>query len=306
MKRLSALALLLLILPACDPEPAVPAAPPETPLARAEALITQRDLAGAKALLEGLREQGGDEPQVVRRLVEIYRAEGNQARAIQRARAGLVAHPEAAELYVPLAQMYVELNQLVEAEGVLAEARQRNIDAANVSLLTGACLAKRNDTRGARAEFERARTEGADEKVVLMNLGLLFVQEGQTAPALAMFEELSAKGPKMPGPKREIARLLLQQATEEAKSGANLDRAKVKRAMDLLWGVKDELAGDWRVHEAIGDGWLLEGDYEAALMSYTEALKLGQNPKSVEDRYRVAKQRQKDLQAAQQEAQSDK
>ena len=307
MKRLAALALLLALLPACDPDPAVPA-PPAGPtlLEQAEGLMVKHDLAGAKAILEGLHEQGGENPVVTRRLVEIYRAEGNTARAILRARAGLAAHPEAAELYVPLAQMYLEVGQLKEAQAVLAQARERQVDDANVSLLLGACLAKNEDTRGARAEFERAAKAGADEKVVQMNLGLLLVQENQVAEATKVFEELTAKYPKMASAKRELARMLLEQVKQDAVTTKVVDRVKEKRAMDLLWAVKDELASDWRVHEAIGDGWFLEGDYDAALVSYTEALKLGQNPKSVEARYRAAKQRQQELQKAQQEVESSK
>jgi tetratricopeptide (TPR) repeat protein len=52
------------------------------------------------------------------------------------------------------------------------------------------------------------------------------------------------------------------------------------------------LRDDWYLYEVMGDAWMLVGDFDAALESYTEALRLGRNPKSVEDRYRVAKQQQ--------------
>ena len=156
----------------------------------------------------------------------------------------------------------------------------------------GACLGKAGDAEGARAEFERAQAAGADEKVVQMNLGLVYVQQGENAKALTAFEALSAKFPDMAGPKREIARLWLQKATTDARDSGKLDSAFVNRAMDLLWTVKDELKNDWRMFEAMGDGWLLLGEFDASIDAYTNALKLGQNPKSVEDRYRVAKQQQ--------------
>ena len=57
-----------------------------------------------------------------------------------------------------------------------------------------------------------------------------------------------------------------------------------------------ELKDDWRTAEAMGDGWLLAGDLDAALAAYTDALRFGQNPPSVEARYRVAKQAQIDAQ----------
>ncbi len=294
MKRFLTLSLLLL-LAACDPDPK----PEEnSALARAEALIGKRDYAGATALLESARQTQGEDPAVVKRLVDLYKAQGDPARAIQRARAGLEAHPEANELYVPLANLYVSIKEIESAKKLLTEARQRGIDDAAVSMLLGACLANQEDVAGARAEFERARAAGGDPKAVGMNLALLLVQENKQDQALAAFEALNAQYPDLAGAKRELARLLLADVSSRGKAGEPLDRPKIDRAMDLLWSVKDELKSDWRLHEAMGDGWLLLGDFDASLLSYTEALKLGQNPKSVEDRYRVAKTKQNEQKAA--------
>lgn len=294
MKRLLSLSLLLL-LSACDPDPKVTV---DSPLQQAEALIAKRDYPGAITVLENERRVNGEVPAVVKRLVDLYRVQGDEARAIQRARAGLEAHPDANELYLPLANLYFSIKQLDQVKPLLVEARRRGIEEAGVSLLMGACLAQQEDTAGARTEFERARAAGADEKLVAMNLGLLLIQEGKSDQALAAFEALSAKHPEMAGPKREIARLLLAQATLKGQAGEPLDRALVDRAMNLLWDVKDELKSDWRMHEAMGDGWLLLGDFDASLLAYTEALKFGRNPKSVEDRYRMAKKMQNESKQA--------
>jgi Flp pilus assembly protein TadD len=294
MKRLFLLPLLLLAT-ACDPEPQ-PAQ--TTPLAQAEALKAKRDYPAAIAVLEAARQSAGEDPDVVRLLVDLYQRQGDEARAIVRAKAGLAANPDARELYVPLANLHFNIKQVDEALLVLAEARKRGIDDANVSMLMGACLANKEDIAGARQEFERARAAGAPDDRASMNLGLLLLQENKTAEALKSFEALLAKYPNMAGAKREVARLLLAGVGEQAKNGAPVDKAAVDRAMKLLVDVKDELAADWRVHEALGDGFFLEGDLESALLSYTEALKQGRNPKSVEERYRVAKKALNDRQRA--------
>ncbi len=290
MKRILSLSLLCL-LAACDPDPKPtdPKAPASAPLAQAQALIEKQDYAGATAVLEAARGPSGEDPAIVKRLVDLYKAQNDPARAIQRARAGLDAHPDAKELYLPLANLYFSVKQIDTAQALLVEAVKRGVDDSGVELSLGACLAAKEDVPGARAAFERAEAKGADAKTVAMNLALLLVQENKPAEALAAFEAAHAKYPDMAGPKREIGRLLLAEVSAAGQAGKPLDKPKVDRAMDLLWGVKDELKNDWRMHEAMGDGWLLLGDYDASLLAYTDALKLGQNPKSVEDRYRVAK-----------------
>ncbi|MBL8858289.1 MAG: hypothetical protein JNL28_07300 [Planctomycetes bacterium] len=302
MKRLLVLLLLLSVAPlqsGCDPEPV---AVQVTPLAQAEELIGKRDYPAAIAVLEAVRESGGHDPAVVKRLMELHKAQGDTAKGILCGRAGIAAHPEARELYAPLALFYFEVNQVDEARTLLIEARRLGVGDAEVGLPLGACLARAGDSEGARREFELAQAAGADEKVVQMNIGLLHVQQNETAKALAAFEALSAKYPALPGPKREIARLWLQQATTDARDSGKVDEALVNRAMDMLWNIKDELKTDWRMYEAMGDGWLLLGEFEASVAAYTDALRHGHNPKSVEDRYRVAKQQLNDALKAAAEA----
>lgn len=290
MKRLLCLPLLALVF-ACDHGAAIP--PPAQP-SKVDALVAAHDYPAAIALLEERRLSVGEDPTLVRQLVELYRVQGDSARAIQRARAGIEAHPDAKALYVPLAKLYLQVNQYDQAKPLLLEARRLGADEAEVAVTLGSLLARTGDTVGARAEFERARTAGAEERIVQYNLGLLFVQEHELDKARAAFETLLTKSPDFAAGKRELARVLLDQVTIQGKDSTTVDRAQIDRAMDMLWSIKDQLKDDWRVQEAMGDGWLLVGDFEASVAAYTEALKLGQNPKSVEDRYRVAKQKQKD------------
>src|SRR4030095_12696188 len=129
------------------------------------------------------------------------------------------------------------------------------------------------------------------------NLALLALADQDRAKAREILEDVVAKNPKFPAAKRELAHVILDQAVLEGRDQKQLDVAKVQSAMDMLWEIKDELKDDWRVCEAMGDGWLLLGDYDACLAAYTDALRLGQSPKSVVDRYRIAATRKKELDA---------
>jgi tetratricopeptide (TPR) repeat protein len=113
-------------------------------------------------------------------------------------------------------------------------------------------------------------------------------QQKKHAQAIAALEEVVRASPDWPAGRRELGRAILDSLPQ--------DKAEVNRALDLLIGVQPQLVDDWRLQESIGDAWLLLGDFDAAVLAYTEALRLGQNPKSVEDRYRVAvtKQRERD------------
>ena len=303
MKRFLALSVLSLLV-ACDPKPQ-PAQPQagKAPLDQAREKIQAKDYPGAILVLEEARRTGGEDPAIVKGLMELYRAQGESARAIQRGRACLEAHPEANDVRVAVANLYIESAatlptdaarpQLLDpAKALLLDARQRGAGDALVSLPLGTILARCSDVAGARAEFERALAAGGDERTARYNLALLLVQEREPVLARAQFAQLLEKFPDSAPAKREMARLDLEMAIQQAQAKGTFDQAVVKKALDVLWDLKDQLKNDWRVQEGLGDGWMLMGDFDAALVSYTEALRLGQNPKSVEDRYRMAKQKQ--------------
>lgn len=290
MNRTSLLACTLL-LAACHPTKEAPApAASGVQLEAAEQLIQKKDYPGAIALLEEQRAQFGNDPKLVARLVDLYKAQGDPSRAILRARETLELHPDAKALYVPLAQLYLSVGESTKAKEVLLQGRTAGADDVQVSLTLGSCLGKLGDTVGARAEFERAGKAGLDERTLRYNLALVSLQERKFTEARDTLEEVVKKNPEWPPAKRELGRLLLQISPE--------DRASVTRGMDMLWSLKDTLKDDWRVYEGMGDGWLIVGDYQAAVTAYTEALRLGQNPKSVEDRYRIAKGKLNEQQAA--------
>jgi len=171
--------------------------------------IVKKDYGPALEALEALRETQGPEPEVVRRLVGIYRIQGDSSRAIVRAREGLAAHPESKSLYIPLAEIYLQVGQLQSARETLLQARAQNVDDAQVSFKMGSVLARMGEIDAAQAEFERAGKAGVEEKLVIYNQALLFVQRNQMKTARTMFEGLVEKHPDWAPAKRELALTIL-------------------------------------------------------------------------------------------------
>jgi tetratricopeptide (TPR) repeat protein len=299
MKRLSALAVCLLVC-ACNHDGSGPrdgGSQVGDPFAAVNALVKSKDYPAAVQKLEAMRAQKGDDPEVSLRLMELYHRQDEPARAIMRGRDAIAAHPDAKELYVPLADLYAQNLQFEPAQALLLEARKRGIDDKEVAFKLGTVLANLHDNTGARAEFERALAAGLEERLGKYNLALLSVAEDDRPKARAMLEDVVAKNPKFSAAKRELAHVILDQAILDAGESRQVDMAQVNVAMNMLWDLKDDLKEDWRVYEAMGDGWLLQGDFDASVAAYTDALRYGKNPKSVEARYRVAMTKKKEADA---------
>ncbi len=279
---------------ACHQKPPVAA----DPYAGVRALVESRAYPAAVQQLEDMRAKNGDDAMVVLMLMDLYGRQGDPARAILRGRAMLSAHPDAKSIYIPLSRLYTVAGQHQVAKDLLLDARKVGVDDKDVAFQLGTTLAYLDDIPGARAEYARALAAGYPEQEVQYNLGLLAVHEQDRDGARAIFEGIVAKHPDYLQAKRELAHVVLDQAILEAHASQKLDKAKIDLVMNTLWDLKDKLKDDWRVNESLGDGWFLLGDYDAALASYTDALRLGQNPKSVEERYRAAKQRKLDLAAS--------
>lgn len=295
------------LLCACDPK--TPEAPRQTPMELARAKVQAKDLPGAVAVLEQARASSNEDPAIALGLMDLYSAQNEPARAIDRGRAALAAHPDAKELFVPLANLYVQsaadmpaetarTSLLEPAKKLYLDARAKGVPESDVAVPLGACLARLGDPIAARAEFERGLAQGGDERQARFNLGLLSVQQDDLPRARVDFTEYLKKFPDSKTGQRELALVDLALQKRAAAANGSFDAAVVKHAADVLWDLKDALKGDWRVHEGLGDAWMLQGDFTAALVSYTEALRLGRNPKSVEDRYRIAKQKADEAAAA--------
>lgn len=282
--------------------------------AAVQTLVSKKEYAAAYAALDALRVPGKSDPELTLRMAEVRRLDGAPDKAIELLREGLAADPAAHKLTVALASLHVRANDqhkailllreaverhpreasLVEllaslylqagdattALQTLERARAEGVATAEVAMLLGQSHARLDQFDAALREFDAALKLGTKENVVLYNKALVFGELKRNGEAVAALEAAVAADPKWPAARRELARAILD--------GVPRDRAVVNRAMDMLVAVQAELPEDWRLHESIGDAWMLLGDYDAALQAYTEALRFGKNPKSVEDRYRAA------------------
>jgi tetratricopeptide (TPR) repeat protein len=281
----SILLALAVFLPGCNPKDGEESS---DTLKDVEALVAKKDVDTAIARLVDARAKGNADPKISARLAELYEQKHDISKAVIVYKDILERHPEIALAHVPLGTIYLDLRQFTQAKTEFETARSMGIGDEHVALPLGICQGQMGNLDAAENEFERALKAGVSENTVHFNQALLRTERKQYKEAKDLFEDILAKDPKSASAKRELAHVL------QVMSPTGPDAATLKRSMDLLWEVKDELKDDPRLYEFMGDGWLLVGDYDACLEAYTEALRLGQNPKSVEDKYVIAKQRQID------------
>ena len=262
----------------------------KTPFQLAKERAATNDMAGATTVLKDALAAGTIDLDGELLLAELQRRDGDASGAIMSLRATAERHPNDPRSLVMLGRVYGESGQKGMALDAFLKARSKGAPDSLVALDMGTALAQAERLDEARAEFERARKAGLDAHVVDYNLGLLDVQRGAAADAVRHFETAHAAKPDWAPARRELARALLLQSPE--------DKQVAERALDLLVEKLELFKEDWRAQEAIGDAWMVVGDVDAALQAYVEALRAGQNPKSVEERYRVAKLRQRDRDAA--------
>lgn len=296
MRPNPALCLLVLcaLLPACDKEK--PASTKTSPTATSsrwsavEDLVRKKDFPAAYAALEAMKVEGQHDAELTLRLAEVRRLQGEPVKAILLLREGIAADPKAHQLVAPLASLYLQVGENNLAREVLENGRAAGASSAEISMLLGQTYGRLELLDQALKEFDGAQALGAKAHVVLYNKALVYGQLKKHDEAIRALEEVVRADPDWPAGRRELARAILDSLPKE--------RAVVEHALDLLVGVQDKLPEDWRLHESIGDAWLLLGDYDAALQAYTEALRFGKNPKTVEDRYRVAATKKKERESA--------
>ncbi|MEY2745533.1 MAG: Tetratricopeptide repeat [Planctomycetota bacterium] len=258
----------------------------QTPYQLAKERVAANDLPGATGVLREALASGTIDLDGELLLAELRRRDGDASGAIMSLRGTVERHPNDPRSLVMLGRVYGESGQRAMALESLQKARAKGAPDNLVALDLGTALAQSERLDEARAEFERARKAGLEGHVVDYNLGLLDVQRAAFADAVRHFEASHAAKSDWAPARRELARALLTQSPA--------DKQVAERALDLLVDKLELFKEDWRAQEAIGDAWMVVGDIDAALQAYVEALRAGQNPKSVEDRYRVAKLRQRE------------
>jgi len=261
----------------CGPS-AGPAAPVAT-LQAAEEHMKQRQFEPALEMLKELAARPDADALVFQRLAEAYTHLEDYSKGVLVLRDGLAKHPDNGRLSYSLARLYARLQQHELACTELERARANKASERDVAMLLGSSLGQLGKLDEAVAEFERARAAGAEAGVVDYNLALIDLQRNQFARAKQRLEQALAAAPEYLEARREHAR---------AEMLAGADVASANRALDTLMTLKDKLPKDHRVFEYMGDAWMLLGDFNAALQCYTDALRLGQNPKAVEEKYRIA------------------
>ncbi len=283
---LSSLVLAFLVL-GCEPKESSPP-PSGSRWSEVERLVKSKDYPAAYAVLEAQIVPGRTDPDLVVRLAEVRRLQGDPIKAILILRAAVDTDPAPQSLFAPLASLYLQVAQTSQAREVLEKARAAGYRSVELALLYGEALGRDGEFEPALRAFDEALEVGAKPSTVQYNRALVLGELKRHDEAIQTLEEVVKSEPKWAAGKRELARAILDSVPK--------DRATVERALDILIEVKDELPEDWRLHESVGDAWLLLGDYDAALAAYTEALRHGKNPKQVEDRYRVAatKKRERD------------
>lgn len=267
---------------ATSPSPGGPAS-----LAAAEALMKKRDIDGAFAMLTVLAAAPDAEPKVFQRLAEVHAARSDYSKGVLVLRKGLERHPKNGQLSYNLARLYQVLEQFELACAELDKARANGASERDVAMLYGTCLGQQNKLDEAAVEFDKALAAGAEVPTVRYNQALILSQKKEFVKAQQILEPLVAADPAFNEAKRELAHAIML-------GGA--DGASANRGLGMLMDLKEPLGGkDFHLYEYMGDGWMLLGDFDAAITCYTEALRLGKNPKAVEDKYATAAKARKKL-----------
>jgi len=232
------------------------------------------------------RSQGGSE--AVRYEAICLLALGEQPRAVKALQEGIEAYPEDHELSVVLADIYLSLGQSQLAIPVLLDARDRGATDRVISVTLAVSHGHSKAFGPALLELERAERGGASLTDVGYNRSLILLEEGRADEARDILEAVLEQSGEHLAALREHARALVMTAEGEQDDRLVRAIAQVNRVLEIR-------TEDWRAYEVLGDAFLAQADPVAAIAAYTEALRFGHNPTKVEDKYREAAVRARQL-----------
>lgn len=253
----------------------------EEVLDRAAALAQSEKLEEATRLLEEQVALHPADDSLRLALSEALRLRDEVPKAVRVLRDGLAQRPTSGALAAELASLYMSLEQPGLAESTLRAARAAGAgDGDDLAYRLGLSLARSGRFAEARDEFLRAKEAGSDPLTVGYSLAMLSVQDGRYAEAVEQLESLHELDSTRMDVVRELGRcrLALQPHDKDV-------------ALQVIGDVDRVLLADpedWYSFEILGDAYMMLEDYPAALAHYYEALRFGQNPPRVEDRYRAA------------------
>lgn len=249
---------------------------------RASAAFERGDLKTAAHELQAQFDAGDRSIALLDELASLWQRLEEVPRAAKVLEAGLEAHPDSGTLAARLGGLWLWLGQPQKAREILEQAREKGAsDAQGVALVLARVHGALGEYEGAQEEIERARAAGEDPVEVDYLEALLELARGRPERALPLFESASKGRPD----DLEILR-----ERERARLQANADDAAVaQQVIGALDPLLDETRRDWRAYMIAGDAYMVLDDPDAALAHYLKALEYGQNPPTVEERYRRAK-----------------
>lgn len=238
--------------------------------------------------LEAIEARGaGGSEEIANRAICLVALE-EHPKAVRTLLSGIITYPEEHSLTVVLADIYLSLGQPRLAKAVLRDARERGAPDEVISVPLAICLAREGDYEQALVELERAERGGASLTDVGYNKSLILLKEGRADEARDILEAVLEQSGEHLAALREHARALVM--TAEGEHDERLDQAisQVNQVLEIR-------TEDWRAYEVLGDAFLAQADPMAAIAAYTEALRFGRNPATVEDKYRAAAVRARQL-----------
>ncbi len=238
--------------------------------------------------LELLQERGKGGGKAARYKAICLLALGEQPKAVRTLQEGIKEHPQDHSLPVLLADIYLSLGQSRLAIPVLLEARERGAPDKVISVTLAVCHGHSRAFERALEELERAERGGASVADVGYNKSLILLQEGRADEARDILEAIIEQSEEHLAALREHARALVLTAESEQDERLDLAISQVNQVLEIR-------TEDWRAYEVLGDAFLAQADPIAAIAAYTEALRLGRNPAVVEDKYRAAAVRARQL-----------
>lgn len=213
------------------------------------------------------------------RLAVAYEALSEEPKAERVLRAGLEQEPGATALSLQLSGLYRRLGQTGKALQILVAAREAGGGDEDLALEMAVLKGVLRDLEGAELELQRARKAGAPPDDIDFNLAVLATSRGDLVGAEALLRGIVERGEAPPHVHRELARVRLDLAPEDPERAT-----EVRDSLNQVAGLEE----DWRAWEVYGDCEMVLGDAQAAQLYYTYALKWGQNPPRIEDKYRLA------------------
>lgn len=213
---------------------------------------------------------------------------GEHPKAVRTLLSGISTFPEEHSITIVLADIYLSLGQPRLAKVVLRDARERGAPDQIISVPLAICLGKKGEYEQALVELERAERDGASLTDVGYNKSLILLKEGRADEAKDILEAVLEQSGEHLAALREHARALVMTAEGEHDERLDLAILQVNQVLQIR-------TEDWRAYEVLGDAFLAQADPVAAIAAYTEALRFGRNPAEVEDKYREAAVRARQL-----------